>query len=150
MKWQDKPYLKLVKHVQEKFCNPYIRERDIECFGVCISCLSKITEAGHYYPTSTHPGMRFYVSNIHGQETSCNHHKSGNLLEYRKGLIRRHGKSYIEKLEHDEMLYKSFGQKLMRYEIIQIGLTYKRLLKERKWVFDQKEFMDEVEKTINY
>ena len=130
---------KLIAETQV-ICNEYIRERDSTIFGKCISCNSKITQAGHRFPTSTHNGMRFLPENIHGQEISCNHFKSGNLDEYDKGLFNRFGKEYIESLKLKEKMYKRISYKFNRFDVISIKETYKKLLKEKIWIFTWEEF----------
>lgn len=141
--WHKLPLPKLIQKVQDDFCNPYIRARDINCFGKCISCNSGITQAGHRFPTSTHSSMRFLISNIHGQEISCNHFKSGNLDEYDKGLINRHGQKYCDGLHFLASWYKRQNNKWDRFDVISIGQTYIYLLENKIWIFDPKEF-DEI------
>lgn len=140
---------RIKKNVQEKYCNPYIRARDIACFGKCISCNSGITQAGHRFPTSTHGNMRFLINNIHGQEISCNHFKSGNLDEYDKGLISRHGQKYHDDLKFLEKRYKACSEKMDKFDVKNIGKTYKYLLEHEIWIFTPKEFDDIKEKLIN-
>jgi len=135
-KWKYKALLALIKHVQEKMCNPYIRWRDKTNFGKCISSRGDVKHAGHYYPRGTHNGMRFHIMNIHGQSISSNMHKSGDLINYRKGLISRHGQAYMDKLEHEEAKYKQYGFKFDRFNVVCIGLTYKYLLENEISVFD--------------
>lgn len=81
-------------------CNAYIRRRDAG--KPCISCGTTLTgkfDAGHYRATGSHPELRFDEDNIHGQCVHCNQHLSGNLIEYRKGLISRVGLATVENLE---------------------------------------------------
>lgn len=139
-KWKEKDLNKLISHVQMNCCNPYIRERDKVLFGKCISCNSEITQAGHRYSVGDFPGMRFWINNIHGQEISCNHFKSGNIDDYDRGLILRHGKEYQEQLKSDSDLYLKKGNHWSRFDVIEIGVTYKYLLKNKVWIFTQKEF----------
>lgn len=139
-KWKEKDLNKLIIHVQINCCNPYIRARDRYLFGKCISCNSEITQAGHRYSVGDFPGMRFMVNNIHGQEISCNHFKSGNIDAFDRGLILRHGKEYQEQLKLDSDLYLKKGNHWSRFDVIQIGVTYKYLLNHKIWIFTQKEF----------
>lgn len=138
--WKDKDLPELIKHVQYILCNPYIRKRDSILFGKCISCNCKITQAGHRYCVGDFPGMRFLINNIHGQEISCNHFKSGNIDAYDRGLILRHGKEYLEQLKNDSDLYLKNGVHWSRFDVIEIGETYKYLTKNKIWIFTQKEF----------
>ena len=70
----------------------------------------------------------FNPVNCHKQcNTFCNKHLSGNLLEYRKGLIERYGITYVEKLESlaDSGRYKKYTKE----ELIQVKKTYDNLIK---------------------
>lgn len=82
--------------------NHYVRVRDD---GLpCISC-GRMHQgqwhAGHYRSTGAAPNLRFDLRNIHRQCAPCNTHLSGNLIEYRKGLIERIGLEAVEALEAD-------------------------------------------------
>ena len=134
--WRDKPLPSLIQYVQLNFCNPYIRFRDETAYHRCISCLGRISQAGHRFPVGTNGKMRFMVNNIHGQEISCNHFKSGNLDEYDKGLIRRHGQAYLDKLKATFNNYRNL-KKFDRYNVILIGETYQYLHENKILVFDQ-------------
>lgn len=74
----------------------------------CISCGKSIPypngtgdlNCGHYYPRSVvYNNLYFSEANSHGQCVFCNLHLSGNVAEYRKGLIRRYGEDYVAELE---------------------------------------------------
>lgn len=81
--------------------NHYIRLRDKG--NDCISCGAKAGKytitAGHYFP-STNKSVTFNEDNLHGQcWYNCNSSKSGNLIEYRIGLINKIGIERLAKLE---------------------------------------------------
>ena len=82
--------------------NHLVRVRDAHL--PCISC-GRMHEgqwhAGHYRSTGAAPNLRFDLRNIHKQCAPCNTHLSGNLIEYRKGLIERMGHEVVEALESD-------------------------------------------------
>ena len=92
----------------QKYCNDYIRARDKDL--PCVSCgneLGKKFDAGHYF-NSTYSGTRFDVNNIHAQCVTCNHHKSGNLLEYQIGIEKRVGGIELFELHqraHEKRVY---------------------------------------------
>ena len=114
-----------IREAQTAF-NAFIRERDK---GLpCISCGKHHTgqyHAGHYFTTGAHPERRFQEINCHKQCSVCNNHLSGNLLEYRKGLIARYGQEYLDELE------KPVPQiKLTIEDIKDIKNKYKKELKE--------------------
>jgi hypothetical protein len=63
-----------------------------------LSAINKY-DAGHYYSASGTPQLLFNEFNCNGQCVFCNQHKSGNLIEYRKGLINRYGIDSLLDLE---------------------------------------------------
>lgn len=74
-----------------------VRDKDRNC----ISCdkPAKDYDGGHYLKAELFSGLIFNEKNVHKQCVYCNHHKSGNELEYRDGLIKRYGIEYVESLE---------------------------------------------------
>lgn len=93
--------LSQLKSELQTVVNAYVRERDKD--QPCISCgatTAKQWHAGHYLTTGAHPGMiRFDPRNISKQCSQCNDHLSGNLLNYRKGIIARYGQERLDWLE---------------------------------------------------
>ena len=87
----------------QKAFNAYIRARDEG--RPCISCGAMHAaqwDAGHYRSTAAAPQLRFNEDNVHRQcSRPCNKDKSGNLIEYRKGLVARIGLDRVEALEND-------------------------------------------------
>src|SRR5574343_1450914 len=69
--------------------NKYIVKRDAQL--PCISCGSYTAnqwDCGHYYSRGNYSALRFNEDNCNKQcNRPCNTDKSGNLSEYRKGLI---------------------------------------------------------------
>jgi hypothetical protein len=94
------PLSKLKSQAQRE-CNSYIRERD---FGKpCISCGRKTgaqMHAGHYRTTKAAEHLRFNEDNNNLQCEHCNTYLSGNIVEYRKGLIAKYGVERVEALEN--------------------------------------------------
>jgi len=86
----------------QKVFNKYIRERDKE--QPCISCDKPkgAEQAGHYRSVGGSPELRFNENNCFGQCISCNMHKHGNLIEYRKRLIKRIGQEQVDYLERND------------------------------------------------
>lgn len=87
--------------------NAWVRERDRDV--VCISCGRHHEgqwHAGHYLSTGARPGLRFDPRNVWKQCQPCNTHLSGNLLNYRIGLIARIGLEAVEILEADHAVKK--------------------------------------------
>lgn len=122
-----------IREAQRDF-NAWIRERDHD--QPCISC-GKPAEygggsgvywhAGHYRTTKAAPELRFEPLNVHKQCSQCNNHDSGNILEYRIGLIKRIGQGKVDWLEgpHEP-------KKLTIEEIRAIGKTYRQKARELK------------------
>ena len=76
--------------------NRYIRARD---YGKpCISCGVPYSngyggkfDCGHYRSRGSASHLRFNLLNMAGQCVTCNRYNSGNVVEYRKGLIDKIG-----------------------------------------------------------
>lgn len=88
--------------------NVYIRARDAD--QPCISCGRHHQgkyDAGHYRTTAASPELRFEPLNVHKQCVPCNQHKSGDILNYRLGLLARIGQEKVDWLEgpHDPKRY---------------------------------------------
>lgn len=80
--------------------NRYIRLRDAG--KPCISCGRHHQgqyHAGHYRSVGANPEIRFLETNIHAQCAPCNNHLSGNIINYRLGLVARYGIAFVESLE---------------------------------------------------
>jgi uncharacterized coiled-coil protein SlyX len=116
----------LKKKVQRVF-NKYIRLRDK--YKPCISCgvtSCKTWHAGHFWAMGSNGALRYHEDNCHKQCASCNTFKSGNLLEYRLGLIRRIGIDRVNAL--DEMRHAT--HKFTREELENLLTTYQQKIKE--------------------
>jgi len=93
-----------MKEAQAAF-NAYVRARDKD--DACISCGNYVLDdqigggwdAGHYRSTGSAPHLRFHLHNCHKQCVKCNRFLSGNVAEYRKGLIKKIGMEKVEALE---------------------------------------------------
>lgn len=100
----DRP--KALRAAQAAF-NAFIRERDKRLN--CISCGNRLAEfkgirghlydAGHYRSVGSAPELRFNEDNCHSQCVKCNRNLSGNVVEYRRGLLIRIGKKRLEAVE---------------------------------------------------
>jgi hypothetical protein len=94
-----KPRSQWMKETQSEV-NRYVRLRDKDL--PCISCgrfHDGQYHAGHYRTVGSAPELRFEVSNIHKQCAPCNNHLSGNLINYRKGLVQKIGIDAVEWIE---------------------------------------------------
>lgn len=120
-------YMKMAQQVVNKF----IRLRDAD--KDCISCGAKAGKytitAGHYFP-STNKSVTFDEDNLHGQcWFNCNSNKSGNLTEYRFGLIERIGLERLEQLE----LKSRETKKWTKDELKELIATYKKKIKDENY-----------------
>lgn len=99
---------KLLQEAQREF-NRWVLQRD---FGQgCISCDAGPNyqgqwTAGHYRTTAAASHLRFHPDNAWRQCGQCNHHKSGNVVEYRIRLVQKIGLARVEALEHDNRMTK--------------------------------------------
>lgn len=110
----------------------YVRLRDKDL--PCISCNNSNTNdwaGGHYFSAGMYSGLMFDERNCHKQcNTHCNKYLSGNLLEYRKGLIKRFGIKFVEKLESESDQKRNY--KYTREELIAKKFQYDLKCKDFK------------------
>ncbi len=114
----------------KKSFQKYIRLRDKDL--PCISCGNVNTAdwaGGHYFSAGMYSGLIFDERNCHKQcNTYCNCQLSGNLLEYRKGLINRFGFQFVNQLEVDSDRLRNY--KWTREQLIAKKLKYDIKIKE--------------------
>ncbi|MCK5602003.1 recombination protein NinG [Candidatus Pacearchaeota archaeon] len=126
----DKERPRQLKLAQKAF-NDFIRFRDRDL--PCISCgtTSNIQyAAGHYRTRGSAGHLRFNQFNTNKQcNKNCNLSQSGNIGEYRIGLIKKWGIAKVEELESANEI-----KKLTVEEVIDIKFYYLRLLKAVKEV----------------
>lgn len=76
------------------------RDKDLPCIS-CGNANPTDWAGGHFYSAGMYSGFIFDERNCHKQcNTHCNKHLSGNLLEYRKGLIKRYGNDFVNELDN--------------------------------------------------
>ncbi len=92
------PLPKLLKKAQDTF-NAWVRRRDKD--KGCISCGNEGNQAGHYLSQGHHSKMRFNEVNTNLQCTRCNMFLHGNLINYRQGLVKKHGERKVLWLESE-------------------------------------------------
>jgi hypothetical protein len=115
-----------MKEAQEVF-NKYIRLRDKG--QPCISCGAKeyTPSCGHYYPSGKYKSVTFDEDNCSVQcWWYCNSKMSGNLINYRVGLIAKIGQERFEQLEQRAKQIKQWK----KHELIELIETYKLKIKE--------------------
>lgn len=122
----------ILKDLAQSLVNQYVRLRDKNKIK-CISCSYKFStntrqiHASHFRPVGANQQLRFNTLNIWASCSICNTHKSGNLIPYRKALIKKFGIEWVENLEanHEtkkytveylQRLIKIFRKKIKLYE----------------------------------
>ena len=124
-----------IKEAQVAF-NAYIRVRDKNKPCISCGCLPGDTvqggkfDAGHYRSRGSASHLRYHLLNCHSQCVKCNRYLSGNVVEYRKGLIARIGAERVEKLEMDNNPRKLTIDYLKRVKKI---FNYRKRIYERKF-----------------
>ena len=114
--------------------NRFIRGRDsVDGFGRCISSGQSLNvpsmnaQAGHYYPAGKYPRLRFNENNVHLQGKSDNYFASGNLINYRKNLIKKIGEDKVKELDLIAEMDKKTPFKWDRIFLIETIEKYKNL-----------------------
>ena len=79
--------------------NALVRKRDKG--KPCISCGKEGVEleAGHYISRAISSKMRYDMDNIHGQCWHCNNILHGNKEGFKRGLVMRYNKEYLDSLD---------------------------------------------------
>ncbi len=106
--------------------NRWIRFRDEG--KSCISCGRDSgckVNAGHYLSVGARPELRFNPLNNNLQCEACNVYKSGNVGEYKKGLINKIGLELVEWLEG-----KHEPKKYTCEQLREVRSYYNRLIRE--------------------
>ena len=124
-KYEGKSPAELLKLAERHF-NAFIRKRDSDSgYFTCISCQKAKPvgqmNAGHYMAAGHYSAVRFNEDNCHGQCIACNQHLHGNLIDYRKNLLRKIGPELLEEIEGTCRL----SGKWDRFVLIGIIETYK-------------------------
>ena len=127
-KYRGKSIAYLTEKAQESV-NRFVRKRDsANGFFVCISCqeLKPINQmnAGHYYEKTIYKSVRFDLNNVNGQCVRCNKYLSGNLIEYRKNLLKKIGE---EKLKQLDKLAELKNFRFTREFLIELIEKYKNI-----------------------
>jgi len=120
-----------------KIFSLFIRSRDSDYRGYCkcISCNKtdnyKNFDCGHYIPKGNDLALKYNEINNNTQCSSCNVYKSGNVIEYRRGLINKYGEEIVKKLELSHQ-FKTTHKKLNQLEINELWKYYSKKFKELK------------------
>jgi hypothetical protein len=109
-------YLNQMKSVFNKFIR--LRDKDKGCIS-CAKRLDDKYDAGHYLTYAGHPAHRFSEINVNSQCVYCNRHLSGNLVNYRIGLVRRYGEKVVNELEDKRNAQKVYTKQELK-QLIEI------------------------------
>jgi len=104
-----------------------MRDKDEPCIS-CGSVTAKEWHGSHFFSANLYSGLIFDERNVHKACDYCNVFLHGNLLEYRKGLIKRYGFEYVNQLEADSDLLRNY--KYTKNELIAKRLQYEIKVKE--------------------
>jgi hypothetical protein len=131
---KDSQSLNDLRSIARAAFQTYIRMRDKN--HPCISCGKSDAkfDAGHFYSAESYTGLIFNEFNCHKQCSHCNCQLSGNLIEYRKGLIKRYGEDRLHALEDLSDLARVY--KFSRHELVEIAILYRAKVKELKNQFN--------------
>ena len=104
---KDKDRAYWIKKSQTAF-NAYIRARDagLPCISCGVPDGQGKRNACHYRPAGVNTALRFNEDNVFGGCERCNTYQSGNLVNYRIGLIKRIGIEKVEWLESNHEIKK--------------------------------------------
>jgi len=98
----------------------------------CISCNNPNPAdwcGSHYYAAGTYSGLMFDERNCNGAcNTYCNKYLSGNLINYRIGLVKRYGNEFVVQLESEADSKRNYKYK--KQELIDIKKKYDLKIKE--------------------
>jgi hypothetical protein len=104
-----------------------LRDKDLNCIS-CGTEKAKTWHGSHYFSANLYSGLIFNEKNVHKSCDYCNVFLHGNLLEYRKGLIKRYGWQYVAELEIIADLNRVY--KYTKDELINIKKLYDAKIKE--------------------
>lgn len=91
---------------------------------------------GHYWAVGSNRHIRFNLMNIFIQSESDNNYKSGNISEYREGLIKTFGEAVL--IEIEELKNKYQTTKLEAFEADEKVTIARSLLKQIKAIIAEK------------
>lgn len=107
-----------------------MRDKDLPC----ISCGKNDTQqwdGGHFLKAEIYTGLIFEEINCNKQCCYCNGPiMQGNVIEYRKGMIKKYGQTTVDELEARADLSRIY--KFDRQELTEITFKYRAKIKELK------------------
>jgi hypothetical protein len=126
LNYANKTTKQLFNSLDRKF-KKFIRLRDslngLGIGGSCICCGKFVSganwQAGHFHSAGKFKSLRFDPDNCHGSCKQCNYFLHGNLLEYRKNLIKKIGEDRVLALDIKASIERQKGfHKWERFDLI--------------------------------
>ena len=121
--------LKFYRDKAQRAFNAYIvlRDKGLKCIS-CNATDGVKWSCGHYKTSGANPHLTFNEDNCAAQcWYSCNSNKSGNIVNFRIGLIERIGLDRVEALENNHNTDK---KSYTKEELLEIEKLYKNKLKQ--------------------
>jgi len=102
----------------------FVRQRDVEKYGKCISCNRPITvetsQAGHFMPAADcGRDLLFDEINVNAECNHCNAWDSTHLLGYAENLDKRYGPGTALTLRARRDTYKGLGKPLKDWKAVE-------------------------------
>lgn len=96
----------------------------------CISCgtMNARWNCGHYRSRGSSPHLALDLRNLHKQCVRCNMDLHGNLIEYRKALVKKYGAEWVEALESDQEPRRYKAQ-----ELIEMRAKFAKAFREKSF-----------------
>lgn len=79
----------------------HVRDKDQPCIS-CGRFHEGVWHAGHFRSRGSAPHLALDPRNLAKQCAPCNLYLHGNLIEFRRALIEKHGFAFVEQLEADQ------------------------------------------------
>lgn len=77
-----------------------------ECIDCCGRKYGKQIDAAHLISRGSNSSLRYNLHNIHSADSQCNNYSPVHESGYKKGLVLRYGKEYLETVENLPVQYK--------------------------------------------
>lgn len=127
-----------IKGIYWSLLSQYVRIRDFNTYGTCISCGRKFSswkesQAGHYAPAGNCGfALLFDKRNINAECAGCNNPRfsPGKLIPYRANLVNRYGEDAVKQLDEEYRVKgttKEWTKREYHTKILELQEDIKRL-----------------------
>ena len=115
-----------------------VRQRDVETYGVCISCGNPITvdtsDAGHFCPASNcGRDLLFDPRNVNAECGRCNAFDEGHLFGYERRLDERYGPGTAQELKDRYQAYRESKTPLKDWKASEYADKIRSLKSYQQW-----------------